>query len=271
MKKRTGLIGTLVFHIGLLVVVIIFGFATPLPLPGEEGILINFGTDELGAGEDEPMMSDIPEEIATPPAVEPLPVSESTEEIITQDFEESAAIETQPEETVHDVQEIQPEEVIEEVVEEIVEETPPPVEEPREVDPRSLFPGRSNTSETSGSEGITQGEGNQGNITGSPESDNYSNIPSTGQGYNYSLDGRNPINIPKPDYNAQVSGTIVVSIRVDREGKVISAQPGVRGTNILDETLLEAAKQAALKARFNSKSDAAFTQAGTITYHFVLQ
>ena len=38
-----------------------------------------------------------------------------------------------------------------------------------------------------------------------------------------------------------------------------------------DETLLEAARKAALKARFNSKSDAAYTQAGTITYHFVLQ
>ena len=52
---------------------------------------------------------------------------------------------------------------------------------------------------------------------------------------------------------------------------MISAEPGVKGSNILDETLLEAARKAALKARFNSKSDAAYTQAGTITYHFVLQ
>jgi len=63
----------------------------------------------------------------------------------------------------------------------------------------------------------------------------------------------------------------VVRIRVDREGKVISAEPGYKGTNILDENLLEAARKAALKARFNAKADAAYTQTGTITYHFVLQ
>ena len=79
-KKRTGLIGTLVFHVGLLIAVIIFGFATPLPLPGEDGILINFGTDDMGAGEDEPMMSEIPEEIATPPPAETQPETESTED-----------------------------------------------------------------------------------------------------------------------------------------------------------------------------------------------
>lgn len=269
-KKPTGLIGTLVFHAGLLVAVIIFGFATPLPLPGEQGILINFGTDDMGAGDDEPMMSEIPEEIATPPPSEPQPATETTEEIISQDFEEAPAIEKQPEETVRNEQKTKP--VPEEVVEEVVKETPPPVEEPRKVDPRALFPGRSNTDETSGSEGITEGEGNQGSPTGSPGSDNYSDALSSGQGgIDFSLAGRNPVSIPKPDYDAQVSGTIVVSIRVDRDGKVISAQPGVRGTNILDETLLEAARKAALKARFNSNSDAAFTQAGTITYHFILQ
>jgi TonB family protein len=58
---------------------------------------------------------------------------------------------------------------------------------------------------------------------------------------------------------------------VNRDGKVISAEPGVRGTNILDENLLEAARKAALKASFNAKVDAAYTQQGTITYHFVLE
>ena len=268
-KKRTGLIGTIIFHVGLLAFVVIFGFATPLPLPGEEGILINFGTDDMGAGEDEPMMSEIPEEIASPPPPQTQPATETTDEIISQDFEEAPAIE-QPKETVQDIQET--ETTPEEIAEEVVKETPPPVEQPREVDRRAIYPGRTNTDVTSGTEGITQGEGNQGNITGSPGSDNYSDALSSGQGgIDFSLDGRNPVSLPKPDYNTQVSGTIVVSIRVDRDGKVISAQPGVRGTNILDETLLEAARKAALKARFNSKSDAAFTQAGTITYRFILQ
>jgi colicin import membrane protein len=269
-KKRTGLLGALVFHLGLLVFVIVFGFATPLPLPGEEGILINFGTDETGFGDLEPMISDTPEEIIAPTPVEAQPEVESTEEIISQDFEEAPAIESE-QETITEIEETipVPEEVIQEEVEEVIT---PPEEKPREVDNRALYPGRSNTDETNSSEGISEGEGNQGSITGSPDSDNYTNALSTGQGgIDFSLDGRNPVSIPKPEYNAQVSGTIVVSIRVDRDGKVISAQPGVRGTNILDESLLEAARKAALKARFNSKSDAAFTQTGTITYTFILQ
>ena len=50
------------FHTGLLAFAILFGFATPLPLPEEEGILINFGTDDFGAGDEEPMYSEVPEE-----------------------------------------------------------------------------------------------------------------------------------------------------------------------------------------------------------------
>jgi TonB family protein len=92
-----------------------------------------------------------------------------------------------------------------------------------------------------------------------------------GGGIDFSLAGRNPVSLPKPEYNSQVSGTIVVRIRVNREGKVTSAEPGARGTNIADKTLWESAKKAALKARFNAKADATLTQAGTITYHFVLQ
>ncbi len=144
-------------------------------------------------------------------------------------------------------------------------------EESIKVNERALYSGRANTDETSGSEGITEGEGNQGSITGSPDSDNYADGLSTGGGgINFSLAGRNPVSIPKPEYNTQVSGTIVVRIKVNRDGKVTSAEPGYKGTNILDENLLEAARKAALKARFNSKSDAAYTQTGTITYHFVL-
>jgi len=269
-KKKTGILGTLVFHLGILAFVLIFGFATPLPLPEEEGILINFGTEEAGSGTSEPMFSESPEETAVPPEQENQLPEESTEELIAQDFEEAPSMEEQKK-PVPEQEKTQT--LPEKEIRQDVEEAPPAEEEkPREVDQRALYPGRRNTDETEASEGITQGEGNQGSITGSPESDNYTDAMSTGQGgIDYSLAGRNPVSLPKPDYNTQVSGTIVVRIRVDRDGKVISAEPGVRGTNITDETLFEAARKAALNARFNHKEDAAFTQVGTITYHFILQ
>lgn len=269
-RSKKGLFGTIVFHAGLLAFAILFGFATPLPLPEEEGILINFGTDDFGAGDEEPMYSEISEE-STPPPQEVVTPVESTEEIISQDFEEAPVVAEKPQEKPQDIKQeeiITPKEEVKLVVE---EQAPPPEPEPPKVNERALYKGRKDTDAT-GSEGITQGEGNQGSPTGSPDSDNYAKGLSTGGGgIDFSLDGRNRVSLPKPEYNAQVSGTIVVRIRVDREGKVISAEPGYKGTNILDENLLEAARKAALKARFNAKSDAAYTQAGTITYHFVLQ
>lgn len=102
------------------------------------------------------------------------------------------------------------------------------------------------------------------------ESDNYTEGMG-GKGINFSLAGRNPVSFPKPDYNVQEGGTVVVTIRVNREGVVTYAEAGARGTNTLNKELLEAAKKAALKARFNRSEAAAFTQQGTITYHFVLQ
>ncbi len=268
-RSRKGIVGTIVFHAGLLAFAILFGFVTPLPLPDEEGILINFGTDDFGAGNEEPMYSEVPEE-STPPPQEAVTPTESTEEIISQDFEEAPVVSEKPQEKPQEKQE----EVIAPVRETqpvVKEQAPPPEPEPPKVNERALYKGRKDTDAT-GSEGRTQGEGNQGSPTGSTESDNYAQGLSTGGGgINFSLAGRNPLSLPKPEYNVQESGTIVVRIRVDREGKVISAEPGVRGTNITNENLWEAARKAALKARFNAKSDAAYTQAGTITYHFVLQ
>ena len=237
----------------------------PDPPPGEEGMLINFGTDETGFGMEEPMASEIPQQSPPPPQEAATPV-ESTEEIISQDFEEAPSVE--PEKEV-----IEQKEVIKKPVEEVVaekEETPPPpVKEPPKVNERALYKGRADSDNTSGSEGVTEGEGNQGSPNGSTDSDNYREGMG-GEGFNFSLAGRNPVSIPLPDYNVQESGTVVVTIRVNREGVVTSAEAGARGTNTLDKDLLEAARKAALKARFNPSPDAAFTQQGTITYHFVL-
>ena len=264
-KSKRGIVGTSLFHGIILVIVIFFGFMVPDPPPEEEGILINFGTDETGSGDTEPMFSEIPEEAPPPPREASTP-AESTEEIISQDFEEAPVVE--------DKEEVIQKKVIDTPVKEVVadsEETPPPPEEkPPVLNERALYKGRANADETSGSEGITQGEGNQGSPGGSPDSDNYLEGLG-GKGIDFSLDGRNPVSIPKPEYNVQESGKVVVRIRVNQEGIVTNAEAGVQGSNILNKELLEAARKAALKARFNPSTTAAYTQQGTITYHFLLQ
>ena len=52
--NRRGLIATIVYHTLLLLLLVLAGLTYPVPPPGEEGILVNFGTDETGLGEMEP-------------------------------------------------------------------------------------------------------------------------------------------------------------------------------------------------------------------------
>ena len=56
--NRRGLIATIVYHALLLAVLIFAGLTFPDPPPEEEGILVNFGTDEFGLGDFEPMGDD---------------------------------------------------------------------------------------------------------------------------------------------------------------------------------------------------------------------
>ena len=90
-------------------------------------------------------------------------------------------------------------------------------------------------------------------------------------GISYDLQGRGFQLLPKPKYDYQGEGKIVVEVSVDRSGKVTQATPGAKGSNTLDEYLLTVAKEAALKATFEPKPGAPLIQKGTITYNFILK
>lgn len=86
------------------------------------------------------------------------------------------------------------------------------------------------------------------------------------------LKGRNVQgSLPIPAYNINKGGKVVVKIFVDQYGTVINAIPGAAGTTVQDKTMWEAAKQAALRAKFNISSSAETIQEGTITYTFTLK
>lgn len=269
-KRRNGILGTVLFHGAIIMIGIIFGFSTPLPLPEEEGILVNFGTEPTGSGETEVASERTEEQDVLPQQQTPPPAENAREEAITQDFEEAPSVDAAPAEK-------QPEKKVEEQVTE--EQTKPdeektvePVEDPRKVNEKALYRRRNDQTDTDQGEGETEGKTDQGNPTGVPGAEDHTNIPSTGSGgVTWSLEGRNPVSLPKPEYRYQVEGTVVVRIKVDRTGKVVSAEAGIRGSNTTDKRLLEAARKAALKARFNARTDAAFQQQGTLTYRFILQ
>ena len=87
----------------------------------------------------------------------------------------------------------------------------------------------------------------------------------------FDLNGRSlgPGGLPKPVYNVQDEGRVVVTIVVNPAGQVISTSINKR-TNTVNPALRKAAEEAARKARFNTVSGVN-NQSGTITYYFKLK
>ena len=75
--------------------------------------------------------------------------------------------------------------------------------------------------------------------------------------------------LPRPEYNVQDEGRVVVTIIVNPAGQVVSADIH-RRTNTVNATLRKAALDAARKARFNAVNGVN-NQSGTITYYFKLK
>lgn len=86
-------------------------------------------------------------------------------------------------------------------------------------------------------------------------------------GASWSLAGRGLSgSLSKPAYGSNAEGTVVVAIRVDQNGNVVSATKGA-GTDTADQTLINAAIEAAKKAKFTAGDGVAV---GSITYVFRL-
>ena len=89
---------------------------------------------------------------------------------------------------------------------------------------------------------------------------------------NAHVQGRNTVgNIPRPVYQVQESGIVVVDIWVDNYGNVKKAVPGGDGTTVMNKALLAAARNAAMETHFNMSKDAPAMQEGRITYYFNLK
>ena len=75
--------------------------------------------------------------------------------------------------------------------------------------------------------------------------------------------------LPRPVYNVQDEGRVVVTITVNPAGHVVATEIN-KQTNTVNPALRKAAEDAARKARFNAV-DGVTNQIGTITYYFNLK
>lgn len=123
----------------------------------------------------------------------------------------------------------------------------------------------------SGSEGDDERTGDKGQPGGDPYATSYYGSPGSGSGTGgYGLNGRSLVNKGKVAQECNQSGRVVVKIIVDKNGNVISATPGVKGTTNNDPCLLEPAKKTAFKHKWNLDSKAPTQQVGFVVVNFKL-
>ena len=271
-SQRKALAATVAVQVAMLLILFLSGFVTPLPLPGEKGIAISFG-QENGGLDNSPIAA--PQRPIAPQQPQtPTPQREETQ--LTQDFEEAPVVEKKPQQPTK----------TEKPTQTRIEQTPtpaPPEKKPeRQVDKSALFPGASPNEQgkgigsggTAGNQGTPNAPlymGNPGGKGGDGTSGTGQGNGAGGNGISYSLNGRTALQLPPPEYPKQRGGRVVVKVWVNRDGKVVRAESGEPGSTTFDQSLLEAAKKAALQAQFDVASNAPEIQTGTVTYVFQLK
>ena len=265
--KKKSLRITVFIHVILILLLFFFGF-TYLDPPPENGIAVNFGTMDAGSGKVQPTkkIKTTPKPVASQKS-NPDSYQEN-EEVITQKNEEAPVIKKEKKKEVKKTVKETPKKE----ESKIVEKEPDPTPDKSTTDAlNSLLNGPKNDGTAKSGEGDDNKQGDKGDPNGDPNAKSYYGVGKglDGDG-NYLLGGRKALSKKKFIQDCNEAGTVVVSIEVDRNGKVISARAGVRGTTNNSACLLAPAKRAALATKFNKDPNAPVKQIGKIIYRFSL-
>lgn len=260
--------GSIAFHL-VLFIILWFSVLKSI-IPDEDGgVLVNFGNVDAAAGMFEPMYSgsDLPQAQTPPPSISQ-PEAE-TEDLITQNMEESVSLDNERKKE-REEKERKELEAKERAQREEAERKRAEEERKKKEAISNRVAGAFGIGQADGgSQGdAASGEGNQGSPFGNSDRGENEGIGGYGS---FNLNGRSigTGGLPRPAYTIQEEGRIVVNITVDPRGNVISANIG-RGTNIDNQSMRKSALEAAQQAKFNSISGAN-NQSGTITYRYSLK
>jgi outer membrane biosynthesis protein TonB len=269
-SRNIAWIGTVAFHVLILLALTLLVLMPPdPPLGGGQGMTMSLGEEDLGGPSPEPVVD--------PQQTPPQPETKIEEDpVATQQIEDAPEVVEKKVEVKKKPEVVKP-----------VESKPiVPVEQPRKVDERALFK-KKNSNATASGYGDGNAPGNEGRADGDPKGNPDGNGKGDGTGSgsgngsgngigdgsgdgmgNYELHGRSIYHRPVIEDKSKETGKVVVQIVVDRNGRVIRATPGYKGSTSLNPTLLDKAKQGALEAKFSAKPDGPEEQYGTITFIF---
>ena len=266
----------LLFYIGL----------TYLDPPIENGISVNFGTMDFGSGKvqpkekikseplDKPIKPAIQEEKVEVPK-EDVAKDRPAEKVLTQESEESIRIKQQQEakrkaDDAAKKAKVEAERVAREKRE--AEEKTQKERDDKKKKLDELMGGLNKSDGTAtGSEGDDNKVGDKGRPDGDPYATSYYGSPGSGSGTGgYGLNGRSLVSKGKVQQECNEEGRVVVKIVVDRNGKVVSATPGVQGTTNNHPCLLEPAKKTAFLHKWNLDAKAPSQQVGFVVVNFKL-
>jgi len=228
---------------------------------GTGGILVNYGTVDEGMGNDymsteEPSVAEKanntkPDKVTPAPPTEEKPQADNSDKkIVTQNTEDAPEVSTSNKKPTN-----------------AVATQPTKTESKPSVNQNALYKGKTNNGTGEG-DGTGNKPGNQGKVTGSTLTNNYNG---TGSGNGGNLSGmpqRNFINKPAVSDDSRRTGRIVVDIRVDRNGNVIYARAGAKGTTIADANLLQKCEDAVKNSKLNPLDSAPDMQIGTVVFVF---
>lgn len=239
---------------------IAIGTFKPAEEAGMGGMVVNYGTSVEGMGTDytslEEPSSDpnankqLPDKVVPEQKVTPTQSSQSTDkEITTQNTEEAVSINTKKTSTPSNPT--------------ATTTTDKPARPT--VNQNALYKGKANKGTGQG-DGTGTTPGNQGSVNGDPLANNYGE---GGSGF-----GSTPIalrrftNLVTPQDDGQKTGKIAVRITINKQGIVVDAVPGVKGTTLQDLDLWAKCKTAVMGARLNQSDSAPDLQVGVVVFNF---
>ena len=255
-EQKTGAITTVVFHAVLVLLFFIFGLTYVVPEP-LTGIPISFGNSADGGGELAPQESTAPvesdQQIEEVAETTPVKASTPNEKVLTQE-----AVETVHVPTAEEIAEKKRKE-------EQAENTR------KEAEAKAIADARADVFKQAQGNGDTQGTTDQGSPDGSTGAN--SGTPGNGDDgtVRHNFTNRSLLSTPKIIDNSQDEGKVVVDIVVDKNGNVIKATPGAKGSDTNSTNLFNKSKKAALKTKFSPNPNAPAEQYGTLTFVFILE